>query len=47
MILVTTTISYFSMASDLGSTPVRTEFRPPNVTRQVWVSATPFCLHAA
>ncbi|KIP03592.1 hypothetical protein PHLGIDRAFT_110651 [Phlebiopsis gigantea 11061_1 CR5-6] len=36
MILFTTTISYFSMASDLGSTPVLTEFRPQGVTRQVW-----------
>ncbi|EKM53781.1 uncharacterized protein PHACADRAFT_260297 [Phanerochaete carnosa HHB-10118-sp] len=36
MIMLTTSVAYFSMASDLGSTPVLTEFRPPNVTRQVW-----------
>lgn len=36
MIMLTTSIAYFSMASDLGATPVRTEFRPPNTTRQVW-----------
>lgn len=36
IILATTTISYFSMASDLGATPVQVEFRGTG-TRQIWV----------
>jgi hypothetical protein len=35
MVLVTTSLSYFPMVSDLGSTPVRTEFCPEGVTRQI------------
>ncbi|OBZ75706.1 hypothetical protein A0H81_04385 [Grifola frondosa] len=39
IILVTASIAYFSMASDLGATPVVVEFRPhgSTVTRQIWV----------
>ncbi|PSR80405.1 hypothetical protein EW026_g6635 [Hermanssonia centrifuga] len=36
IILMTTTLSYFSMASDLGSTPIVTEFRGDHQTRQIW-----------
>ena len=36
VILATASISYFSMASDLGSTPIRVEFRGEG-TRQIWV----------
>ncbi|KAI0821296.1 heat shock protein 30 [Irpex lacteus] len=36
IVLLTTSLSYFSMASDLGSTPVVTEFRGHGQTRQVW-----------
>ena len=37
IILTVSTIAYFSMASDLGSTPIQTEFRDQG-TRQIWVS---------
>ncbi|GBE81920.1 heat shock protein 30 [Sparassis latifolia] len=38
IILTTASISYFAMASDLGATPVRVEFRKhgDSPTRQVW-----------
>ncbi|KAH9925709.1 heat shock protein 30 [Amylocystis lapponica] len=36
IVLTTASIAYFSMASDLGATPVVTEFRGDHVTRQVW-----------
>ncbi|THH30420.1 hypothetical protein EUX98_g3768 [Antrodiella citrinella] len=37
LILATATISYFSMASDLGATPVLAEFSRGNTsTRQIW-----------
>ncbi|EMD38379.1 hypothetical protein CERSUDRAFT_113539 [Gelatoporia subvermispora B] len=36
VVLATATIAYFSMASDLGATPVRAEFRDGNATRQIW-----------
>ncbi|KAI0082719.1 heat shock protein 30 [Panus rudis PR-1116 ss-1] len=37
IILATATIAYFSMASDLGATPVRAEFSRGNTnTRQIW-----------
>ena len=35
--LLVSTISYFSMASNLGATPIQTEFRAQG-TRQIWVS---------
>ncbi|EKM57856.1 uncharacterized protein PHACADRAFT_116259 [Phanerochaete carnosa HHB-10118-sp] len=35
IILLTSTIAYFAMASDLGSTPIQTEFRAQG-TRQIW-----------
>ena len=41
VILTTATIAYFSMASDLGSTPVTEEFaRGDPGTRQIWVRTT-------
>lgn len=39
-ILTIAAIDYFSQASDLGSTPVTTEFRQPG-TRAIWVSHMP------
>ncbi|KAI0374817.1 family A G protein-coupled receptor-like protein [Pilatotrama ljubarskyi] len=37
IVLTTATIAYFSMASDLGATPVRAEFSRGNtVNRQIW-----------
>ncbi|OCH95534.1 family A G protein-coupled receptor-like protein [Obba rivulosa] len=36
IVLTTATIAYFSMASDLGATPVTTEFGTPVTTRQIW-----------
>ncbi|KAK7693474.1 hypothetical protein QCA50_003042 [Cerrena zonata] len=36
VVLATMSISYFSMASDLGSTPVAVEFRDIGSTRQIW-----------
>lgn len=36
IILIVSTIAYFSMASDLGATPITTEFRATG-TRQIWV----------
>ncbi|KAI0781009.1 hypothetical protein BD413DRAFT_17876 [Trametes elegans] len=37
IVLTTATIAYFSMASDLGATPVRAEFSRGNTgTRQIW-----------
>ncbi|TFK92409.1 family A G protein-coupled receptor-like protein [Polyporus arcularius HHB13444] len=37
IVLTTATIAYFSMASDLGATPVRPEFSRGNTgTRQIW-----------
>lgn len=42
IILTTATIAYFSMASNLGSTPIATEFAylgyPIGTLRQIWVS---------
>ncbi|KIP11031.1 hypothetical protein PHLGIDRAFT_28161 [Phlebiopsis gigantea 11061_1 CR5-6] len=35
IILLVSTISYFSMASNLGATPIQTEFRAQG-TRQIW-----------
>jgi len=35
IILLVSTISYFAMASDLGATPIQTEFRARG-TRQIW-----------
>jgi len=35
IILLVSTIAYFSMASDLGATPIQTEFRAKG-TRQIW-----------
>lgn len=41
VILTTSTIAYFSMASDLGSTPVRAgSGRNTTITRQIWVCPT-------
>lgn len=39
VILTTSTVAYFAMASDLGATPVTTEFSRgnPGSTRQIWV----------
>lgn len=37
VVLATASISYFSMASDLGATPIQVEFRGQG-TRQIWVS---------
>ena len=38
VILTTSTVAYFAMASDLGATPVRAEFgRGATNTRQIWV----------
>lgn len=39
IILTTTSLAYFSMASDLGATPISTEFRGDGETRQIWVSS--------
>lgn len=36
IILTTSAIAYFSMASNLGATPIETEFRAIG-TRQIWV----------
>lgn len=36
IILTTSAIAYFAMASDLGATPIQTEFRAQG-TRQIWV----------
>ncbi|EMD38528.1 G-protein coupled receptor [Gelatoporia subvermispora B] len=36
IVLTTATIAYFSMASDLGATPITTEFSSPITTRQIW-----------
>ncbi|KAJ3555026.1 hypothetical protein NM688_g2804 [Phlebia brevispora] len=36
VILLTSSIAYFSMASDLGATPIDTEFRGHHETRQIW-----------
>ncbi|KZT03539.1 heat shock protein 30 [Laetiporus sulphureus 93-53] len=39
IVLTTASIAYFSMASDLGATPITVEFRNdnnPNPTRQIW-----------
>lgn len=36
IVLITTSLSYFSMASDLGATPIVTEFRGQHQTRQIW-----------
>lgn len=36
IILATTSLAYFSMASDLGATPIVTEFRGNGETRQIW-----------
>ena len=42
IVLTTASIAYFCMASDLGSTPIATEFGhiggPAGVGRQIWVS---------
>ena len=37
IVLTTASIAYFSMASDLGATPITAEFRGGE-TRQIWVS---------
>jgi bacteriorhodopsin len=39
VILTTTSLAYFSMASDLGATAISTEFRGNGATRQIWVSS--------
>lgn len=39
VVLTTASIAYFSMASDLGATPVPVEFRDRGETRQIWVRA--------
>lgn len=36
IVLITSSLAYFSMASDLGATPVVTEFRGQHETRQIW-----------
>ncbi|KAI0343618.1 heat shock protein 30 [Trametopsis cervina] len=36
IILSTASLAYFSMASDLGATPIVTEFRGDGETRQIW-----------
>ncbi|KAI0090820.1 heat shock protein 30 [Irpex rosettiformis] len=36
IILATTSLAYFSMASDLGATPITTEFRGAGESRQIW-----------
>ncbi|KAJ3523776.1 hypothetical protein NM688_g8669 [Phlebia brevispora] len=36
VILITASIAYFTMASDLGYAPVPTEFRGDHQTRQIW-----------
>ncbi|PSR80400.1 hypothetical protein PHLCEN_2v6733 [Hermanssonia centrifuga] len=36
IILTTASLAYFSMASDLGATPIVTEFRADGATRQIW-----------
>lgn len=43
IILTTTSLAYFSMASDLGATPIATEFRADGATRQIWVSPAFVC----
>lgn len=40
VILTTASLAYFSMASDLGATPIATEFRAGGATRAIWVSPT-------
>lgn len=46
IVLTTATIAYFSMASDLGATPVVAEFSRGNTgTRQIWVSASSCALY--
>lgn len=37
VILTTSSLAYFSMASDLGATGISTEFRADGETRQIWV----------
>lgn len=39
IILLVSSIAYFSMASDLGATPIQTEFRAQG-SRQIWVCPT-------
>ncbi|KAI0682304.1 heat shock protein 30 [Cytidiella melzeri] len=36
IVLATSSLAYFSMASDLGATPIVTEFRGNGETRQIW-----------
>ncbi|OCH94957.1 heat shock protein 30 [Obba rivulosa] len=36
VVLATATIAYFSMASDLGATPIRAEWHNDHATRQIW-----------
>lgn len=38
VVMATSSVAYFSMASDLGATPIETEFRT-EATRQIWVSS--------
>lgn len=38
IVLTTASIAYFSMASNLGATPIAAEFRGGE-TRQIWVRA--------
>jgi hypothetical protein len=44
IVLTTAAIAYFAMASDLGATPIATEFshqgRIAGVSRQIWVSTS-------
>lgn len=50
IVLTTAAIAYFAMASDLGATPIATEFshhgRIAGVTRQIWVSRV-LCIHTS
>jgi bacteriorhodopsin len=41
-ILTIAAIDYFAMASDLGSTPIITEFRGRGEARAIWVSDLSF-----
>jgi len=50
-IVLVTAVSYFTMAADLGSTPIAVEFKDPGLTRQIfyarhiqWFLTTPLIL---
>ena len=45
VILATSSLAYFSMASDLGATPISAEFRADGATRQIWVRTLFLSVH--